>query len=129
MIGRSLGLAMILVLVVIGFANAKTNGATTIASKTGVAVSATNASSFGSTSDGNAVTVGWKFAHVSNCFFTFDGTNAVLYVYPSEGGYFSTTFAPYQALIAPACQTGNVMAFYVDDTSGDWSQLYTYTSK
>lgn len=56
--------------------------------------------------------------------------NIWLYVYPVEGGVFATADPNFQNAIAPACQTGNWIAFFVTDaTTGAWSQVFTYTFK
>jgi hypothetical protein len=73
--------------------------------------------------------VGWNYVHPQNCTLYYSGGYAYLIVYPKEGGYFWTTASAFQALIDPACQTGNWLAFYVYDDSGDWSQVWTYTFK
>ena len=73
--------------------------------------------------------VGWNYVHAAYCTTYYSGGYAYMFVYPKEGGYFWTTAPAFQQLIEPACQTGNWLAFYVYDTSNDWSQVWTYTYK
>jgi hypothetical protein len=73
--------------------------------------------------------VGWNYVHAQYCTMYDIGGYTYLVVYPLEGGSFWTTSSKYQALIAPACQTGNWIAFYVYDNFNDWSQVWTYTYK
>ena len=76
-------------------------------------------------------TTGWHFVHTANCYTFNDGAgNIWLYVYSVEGGVFATADPNFQNAIAPACQTGNWIAFLVTDaTTGAWSQVFTYTFK
>jgi len=75
------------------------------------------------------VAVGWYVVHPANCTSWFDGTYYWLYVYPSEGGYFFTANLQTQTAITPACQTGNLLAFYVYNTSGNWAQVQTFNHR
>jgi hypothetical protein len=76
-----------------------------------------------------AVTTGWHFVHASHCYTVSDGATTWLYVFPQEGGFFATSNPGFQTSIAPACQTGNLMAFHVDDSSGSWSQFIASSSR
>jgi hypothetical protein len=73
----------------------------------------------------NAVTTGWHLVHAANCYTVSDGATTWLYVFPKEGGFFATNNPGFQTSIAPACQTGNLIGFHVDDSSGAWSQFLT----
>jgi len=74
-------------------------------------------------------TIGWVYYHPANCtMFTSKGI-VYLTVYTVEGPSLSTSSAKFQSLLGPACQTGNFLGFYIDDTKGDWDELYTYTYK
>jgi hypothetical protein len=73
--------------------------------------------------------VGWYYVHPKNCKLFYSGGYPYLYVYTVEGYYFYTTSSAFQAVIDPACQTGNWLAFYVYDGNYDWSEIYTYTYK
>src|SRR5262245_38338219 len=72
---------------------------------------------------------GWNVVHATTCHVFFDGAITWLYVYPLEGGIWFTANPLFQNMIAPACQTGNYIAFYVFDISGLWNQVLTYTFK
>jgi len=72
--------------------------------------------------------IGWNLVHVTNCTLYYSSGYAYEIVYVS-GGYFWTTDDRFQQLLAPSCQTGNWIAFWVYDSSNDWSQVYTYTYK
>jgi hypothetical protein len=76
-----------------------------------------------------AVTVGWNYVHATNCLQLWDGTYNWLYVYPAEGGVRSTASPAAQTVLAPACQTGNWVAFYVYNTNGNWSYILTFPYK
>ena len=77
----------------------------------------------------NAV-VGWNYVYATNCHSFWDGSTTWLYVYPLEGGSWYTSNLYFQTIIAPACQTGNWLAFHVYNTNGNlWNQVYTYTYK
>jgi hypothetical protein len=70
---------------------------------------------------------GWNFIHPENCnSFYYNGYFYVV-VGALEGGVIWTTDPNAQIALAPACQTGNWLGFYVFDQNDDWSQLYTYT--
>ena len=72
-------------------------------------------------------TVGWVYVHPRYCTVYGSGSTFTFIVYLLEGGSFSTTSQQFEQLIEPACQTGNYLAFYIYDTSGHWSQVWTYT--
>jgi hypothetical protein len=73
---------------------------------------------------------GWNYNHPQYCVSYWDGTTTWLYVYVLEGGYWFTSNLYFQNVIAPACQTGNWLAFYVYDTNGNlWNRVQTYTYK
>jgi hypothetical protein len=71
---------------------------------------------------------GWNFVHATTCLSYWDGVSYWLYVYPPEGGYWFTGNPTHQYTIAPACQTGYWLAFYVYNvTIGAWDRVQTYT--
>ena len=72
--------------------------------------------------------IGWNNVHPQNCTVYYYGGYAYEFIYVS-GGYFWTTDERFQQLIAPACQTGNLLGFYIYDYSNDWSQVWTFTYK
>jgi hypothetical protein len=76
-----------------------------------------------------ALSTGWNYIHPKNCALYYSSGYPYLYVYATDGRYFYTTNTVFQALINPACQTGNWLAFYVYNSSGSWSEVYTYTYK
>ena len=47
----------------------------------------------------------------------------------SDAGSALPIHATVLALLAPACQTGNWVAFYVDSTTGHWSSITTFSFK
>lgn len=73
--------------------------------------------------------VGWNYGHATICQGYWDGTTTWLYVFPPEGGIYVTADPAFQRTIAPACQTGNWLAFYVYNTSGNWNYVQTYTHR
>jgi hypothetical protein len=76
-----------------------------------------------------AVSPGWYFLHPAYCTVYTDGVTSFLYIYPVEGGYLVTTNLAFHITLAPACQTGNIIAVYFFDTSGHWNQLNTHPYK
>jgi hypothetical protein len=74
-------------------------------------------------------TVGWNYGHAVACQPYFDGTLAWLYVYLAEGVTLSTPFPPNLNALLPACQSGNLIAYYVTNTSGSWSTLQVFSFK
>jgi len=79
--------------------------------------------------DAQALSIGWNYIHPKNCELYYSGGYPYLYVYATDGRYFYTTNTVFQALINPACQTGNWLAFYVYNYSSNWNDVYTYTYK
>jgi hypothetical protein len=73
--------------------------------------------------------IGWNFVHATTCLSYWDGTNYWLFIYPAEGGLWYTGTPTHQYTIAPACQTGNWLAFLVYNASGNWDRVQTYTYK
>ena len=87
-----------------------------------------NGASMSSAGDAVAPPVlGWNYVHATNCLGYTDGTTTWLYVYPQEGGSWFTSNPSFQNTIAPACQTGNWLAFYQVNSRGAWNQVFTYT--
>jgi hypothetical protein len=84
-----------------------------------------NGASMSSAGDAVAPPVaGWNYVHAANCQGYWDGTTIWLYVYAQEGGYWFTSSLSLQTTIAPACQTGNWLAFYVYNTNGNlWNYV------
>jgi hypothetical protein len=76
---------------------------------------------------GSSVVLGWNYVHATSCQFYWDGANAWLYIFPSEGGYFYTAFTPWMNMLAPACQTGNWVGFYV--TASGWTNAAAFSTK
>jgi len=76
-----------------------------------------------------ALSVGWHHIHPKNCGLYYSSGHPYLYIYGKEGVNFFTTNTVDQAVINPACQSGNWLAFYVYSTSGAWSEVYTFTYK
>lgn len=72
-------------------------------------------------------TLGWNYVHATTCVAYFDGSITWLYIYPQEGGYWFTSHLSEQITIAPACQAGNWLAFYVVNGSGYWNQVLTFS--
>jgi hypothetical protein len=70
---------------------------------------------------------GWNYVHATTCLSYWDGTNYWLYVFPAEGGSWFTGTPTHQYTIAPACQTGNWLAFYIYNANGNWDRVQTYT--
>jgi hypothetical protein len=73
--------------------------------------------------------VGWNFVHANACQPIYDGTSVYLYIFAAEGGILSTNFPPFVNTLLPACQSGNLIGFYVTDASGSWSSLLVYSHK
>ncbi len=128
----SAGLAVTLCVGLLVVANAQTSGAPGAGSQTAAASPATAAGGGSAPSGGTApVAVGWYYARGVNCYFWTDSSGASLWVFDPVYGYYYTYSSPYMNMIAPACQTGNWMAFYIDNVgfAGHWSYVYTYTFK
>ena len=73
---------------------------------------------------------GWNFVHATNCYT--DGTT--FFVFPPEPSVNSifTSNPLYISLLAPACQTGNVIGVFVTSVSGlsfSWNQLFSFAFK
>ena len=87
----------------------------------------------GASTDSSGITpsfsIGWNYIHPAYCELYYSGGYPYLFVYASEGGYFYTTDQAFQTVISPACQTGNWLAFYVYNSSNNWSNVWTYTYK
>src|SRR5262245_46063578 len=84
------------------------------------------ASARGDVAQPEVVTLGWNTFHIAFCQTV--GTS--LYVYPLENVgvvYFVTNVPTSQAVLAGACQTGNLIAIHVSDIFGDWDSIFTYT--
>jgi hypothetical protein len=87
-----------------------------------------NGASANFTGDGpSQLSIGWNVVHATNCLQFESSGFAYLVVYPKEGGYFYTTDPVFQGLLEPACQTGNLIAFYVYDSNNDWDELFTFS--
>jgi hypothetical protein len=79
-----------------------------------------------------ATVSGWNFVHPAYCWATFDAATETtwFYVITVEGGYWFTNNFFFQNMLAPACQTGNRIAFYIfDPILVQWSQVITYPFK
>jgi len=72
------------------------------------------------------VFVGWNYKHVAACT-TFSTTFALIAWEDSSAWY--TNLATTIAALAPACQSGNLVAFHVYDQSGNWDQVYVFPYK
>jgi hypothetical protein len=70
---------------------------------------------------------GWNYFHISYCQSFYYGSTYYLYFFPTTGGYWYTANPYFQALISPACGTGNWAAVYVYDSSGDWNYANVYS--
>ncbi|HUI82797.1 MAG TPA: hypothetical protein VL240_01155 [Candidatus Binatia bacterium] len=70
--------------------------------------------------------VGWNYMHLAKCNMYESGGYAYLNMYPLEGGILWTNDSNFIHLLAPACQTGNWIGFYMYDFAHDWSQILTY---
>ena len=57
--------------------------------------------------------IGWNYIHPQNCTTYYYGGYYFFVVYALEGGYVYTTDTNWQHTLAPACQTGNWVAFYM----------------
>ncbi len=75
--------------------------------------------------------LGSNYVHAAYCFAYFDGTTTWFYVVAQEGGMWFTPDVIFEAAIAPACQTGNLIAFNVVSLSSgfQWNQVVTFPSK
>lgn len=98
-------------------------------SSTGNGSSAIRAGTIADASLAAALSVGWNYVHPTNCFLYNSGGYDYLFIYTKEGPYFWTTNFQYQTLIETDCQVGNWMAFYVYNSNGSWSEVYTYQYK
>lgn len=71
-------------------------------------------------------TSGWNYFHVANCTSYYWSGSWLVVMYFQEGPYAYSYDPNAQALLYPACQTGNWIAFYAYDNNGDWDQIWTY---
>ena len=77
---------------------------------------------------GPQTVLGWNFAHAANCVVHYDGVTTWLYFFPQEGGYGYTNNPGFGLILAPACQTGNLIAVFVYSLDPLlWNQVLTYT--
>ena len=77
-----------------------------------------------------STTVGWNFGYLSYCFTYFDGFNTWHYGVGEGGGYGYTNNPGFIALVAPACQTGNLIAIFVTSINPfSWSHLAVFPHK
>lgn len=93
---------------------------------------ATNGSVLGGSglATGNSAPLGWNYVHATSCQFYWDGATSWIYIFPKEGGYWFTAYPPWMNMLAPACQTGNWVGFYVTNAStGGWSTASAYSYK
>lgn len=77
------------------------------------------------------VPLGWNFFHATNCQWVTNGANNVLYVLPSEGGFWFYVNNVYAAhtFLTP-CVNGNLAAIHViNGATGDFDSILTYPSK
>jgi hypothetical protein len=79
-----------------------------------------------STGGSKASSIGWYYVHATHCSPYYDGVNQWMYMYPQEGGDWFTTLPVFQGVMATQCAHGYWVAFYVYNTSGNWSQMWTY---
>ncbi|MGH7793576.1 MAG: hypothetical protein ACREQ2_01530 [Candidatus Binatia bacterium] len=72
-----------------------------------------------------SVALGWNYVRPSNC----TGINGFYYLIDTNGGVWYSNDKDVLIALAPACQSGNWIAFHVINTNGAWDQLYTFTFK
>ncbi len=81
--------------------------------------------------------IGWNLFNPVNCFWHLPGDGSVRFEVLYAGGSISYlspsggTFAFVSAVntLASACQTGNLIAYHVYNSEGDWNAIFTYTFK
>ena len=64
------------------------------------------------------VPLGWNFFHATNCQWVTNGANNVLYVLPSEGGFWFYVNNVYAAAV-----------HVINGATGDFDSILTYPSK
>jgi hypothetical protein len=75
-----------------------------------------------------AVPIGFNFVHAVLCAVYSDGVNTFFYLFAAEGSVWLTTNLVVETTIAPACQTGNLVAFFVINTNGVFNQVRVFPS-
>lgn len=71
--------------------------------------------------------VGWNVVLAQNCQMYWYNNALYYQVYASNGSAFWTTNWQFQGMMEPSCQNGHWMAFYVYESTGAWSSVYTWT--
>jgi hypothetical protein len=83
----------------------------------------------GSDSTTRAV-LGWNYTHAAYCLTLFDGSTTWFYVVAPDGSFWFTSNALFEAALAPACQTGNMIAINVFNLTGlQWNGALTLPFK
>jgi len=72
-----------------------------------------------------AIVIGFNYAHAYYCV----GSGGFYYFIALEGTVWFTTDTTALIGLAPACQTGNLVAFRVINSSGTWDQVYVHPFK
>jgi hypothetical protein len=76
--------------------------------------------------------LGWNYGHLSNCSVSYDGSTTWFSAVPQENptGYLFTNNPGFAAILAAACQSGNLGAAHVTSLNPiRWDQIYTFTFK
>jgi hypothetical protein len=75
-----------------------------------------------------ALPIGWNVIQAQNCQMYYNTSTTLAYiVYATNGSYFWSTNWQFQNIMEPSCQSGHWLAFYVYDSTGAWSSVFTWT--
>jgi hypothetical protein len=81
----------------------------------------------GSTAGGNLrLATGWNYVRVSSCYGYSDTQNYWLFLLGQDGSQWYTSDPGAHLMLVAACQTGNLVAFFVYNANGNWNQISTF---
>jgi hypothetical protein len=79
---------------------------------------------------GPGTVIGYNFGHASSCQVSISGSTVFYLLVVQEGGYGYTNNPNLAAVVASACQTGNLVAIHVTSFSPfTWDYLILYPFK
>ena len=118
---KSIVLAMILCLGSLGVAGAQSHEPIAL----GGSQPANNASTSTTGPTAQAIVLGWNYVHAFAC----SGVGGFFYFIAQEGSIWFTNDVNALIGLAPACQTGNIVAFHIFNSNGSWDQVYVWPFK
>ena len=76
-----------------------------------------------------AFTLGWNVVHINNCLVLYSNGYYWMFAYADNSSVYYTAVPAVQTAMAPQCSSGNYSAFLVVNTTGGWTQFYTWNFK